>query len=100
MFYRKKAFKGGMISFMVRENGKDLGRLGSGDYFVATLDPGPHEFDVHTENHESLHMEIKAGETYYVSGWITMGVVLGHAHIDSADPLSFGMVFKDLTMSH
>ena len=39
VFFRPRKFTGSMISFMVREGTKELGKLGSGNWFVAVLDP-------------------------------------------------------------
>jgi hypothetical protein len=96
VFFRERRFAGAALSFMVREGSNELGKLGSGNYFVATLDPGAHDFAVHTENKDTLHMEVEAGETYYVISTISMGFMVGHANISPSDQATFEKDFDSL----
>lgn len=99
VFYRERHFTGAAVVFKVREGDKVLGKLSTGVYFVAVLDPGAHDFSVHTENKDALHMEIEAGETYFVAGSISMGFLVGESHIAPSDEATFVKDLPKLTLS-
>ncbi|WP_202845378.1 DUF2846 domain-containing protein [Luteimonas saliphila] len=89
VFFREKKFAGGGVRFKVRENGEELGKLGSGVYFVHTTQPGVHEYVVHSESEDVLTLEVEEGETYYVQGSITMGVLVGRPNLSPSDETVF-----------
>lgn len=89
VFFREKKFAGGGVRFKVRENGEELGKLGSGVYFVHTTQPGAHEYVVHSESEDVLTLEVEEGETYYVQGSITMGVLVGRPNLSPSDETVF-----------
>lgn len=76
VFFRESAFVGGGLSFIVREGKKEIGKLSSGTYFTAHLPAGAHTFEVHSEAKDTLSLEVEAGETYYVQGSVTFGVLI------------------------
>ncbi len=89
VFFRESRFVGGGVGFKVREGEIELGKLSNGTYFVHVADPGAHSYTVHSEAKDVLNMEIEAGETYYVSGGISMGVLVGRPNISPSDQASF-----------
>lgn len=89
VFFRESKFVGGAIGFKVREGETELGKLRSGKYFVATVEPGKHEYNVHGETKDVLTMEIEAGETYYVQASIGMGIVAGRPNLSPSDEATF-----------
>jgi hypothetical protein len=89
VFFRPSAMSGWAVWFNVRENGAALGKLTNGVYFVTPLDPGTHTFTAATENKDTLKLEIDDGETYYVKGGITMGIMIGEANIAPSDKVAF-----------
>ena len=89
VFFRESKFVGGAIGFKVREGEAELGKLRSGKYFVATVEPGKHEYNVHGETRDVLTMEIEAGETYYVQASIGMGIVAGRPNLSPSDEATF-----------
>ena len=89
VFFRESKFVGGAIGFKVREGEAELGKLRSGKYFVATVEPGKHEYNVHGETKDVLTMEIEAGETYYVQASIGMGIVAGRPNLSPSDEATF-----------
>jgi Protein of unknown function (DUF2846) len=89
VFFREKKFAGSAVSFKVREGDQELGKLSSGTYFVSRLAPGPHEFTVHSEAKDLLNIELEAGETYYVQGSISMGVLVGRPNLSPSDVATF-----------
>lgn len=89
VFFRPAKFAGAAIGFKVREGDTELGKLRSGNYFVAVVEPGTHEYTVHSEAKDVLTLEVEAGETYYVQGTITMGVLVGRPNLSPSDQATF-----------
>lgn len=89
VFFREKKFVGGAVSYKVREGENELGKLSNGTYFVYVAEPGAHEYTVHSEAKDILNLEVEAGETYYVTGGITMGVFAGRPNLSPSDQASF-----------
>lgn len=95
VFFRPSKFTGAAIGFKVREGETELGKLRSGKYFVASVEPGTHQYTVHSEAKDVLTMEVEAGETYYVQGTITMGFMAGRPNLSPSDQATFdGMAGK------
>lgn len=95
VFFRPSKFTGAAIGFKVREGETELGKLRNGRYFVADVEPGTHEYTVHSEAKDVLTMEVEAGETYYVQGTITMGFMAGRPNLSPSDEATFeGMADK------
>ena len=80
--------------FNVRENGQALGKLTNGAYFAVILPPGQHSFSATSEPEFKDHLTLKvdAGETYYVEGAMTHGVVIGVADLVPSDKAHFDAV--------
>ncbi len=89
VFFRPSTFRGAAVWFNVRENGAALGKLSNGRYFVDVVDPGPHVFTAATENHDVLRLEVDSGETLYVRGSISMGLLVGEANLSPSDAATF-----------
>jgi hypothetical protein len=89
VFFRESKFAGAAVSFKVREKGVELGKLSSGTYFIAHLPAGAHEFEVHSEAKDVLNLEVEAGETYYVQGSISFGVMVGRPNLSPSDATTF-----------
>ena len=95
VFFRPSKFTGAAIGFKVREGETELGKLRNGKYFVANVEPGTHEYTVHSEAKDILTLEVEAGETYYVQGTITMGFMAGRPNLSPSDEATFdGMAGK------
>ena len=99
VFFRPSSFRGGMIWFNVRENGVALGKLTSGVYFVKVTDPGAHTYTAATENHNVLHLEVDDGETYYIKGSITMGLLIGEANMSPSDEATFAKSYPKMKVA-
>ncbi|MFD0740022.1 DUF2846 domain-containing protein [Lysobacter koreensis] len=89
VFFRPSKFTGAAIGFKVREGKTELGKLRNGKYFVAQVEPGAHEYTVHSEAKDVLNLEVEAGETYYVQGTITMGFMAGRPNLSPSDQATF-----------
>ncbi|HEY2661498.1 MAG TPA: DUF2846 domain-containing protein [Caulobacteraceae bacterium] len=96
VFFRPSSFIGMAVYFRIRENGVELGKLSNGAYFVQTVDPGKHTFTAATENKDTLTLEIDDGETYYVRGGLSMGLVIAEANIAPSDAATFQQALKHM----
>ncbi len=94
VFFRAKSLAGVGQWFNVRENGQALGKLTNGAYFAVILPPGQHDFSATSEPEFKDHLTLKvdAGETYYVEGLMTHGVVIGVADLTPSDKAHFDAV--------
>lgn len=98
VFFRKKSLMGTGQWFNVRENGQALGKLTNGAYFFLTVEPGRHVYTASTEPQfkDSLRLEVDPGETYFVEGTLTKGVVMGAANLAPSSRAAFDAASKEL----
>ncbi len=89
IFFRPSKFVGAVLGFKVRENGKELGKLRNGTYFVLPVPAGTHQFEVQGEAKDVLTLEVEAGETYYVQGLLGVGIVAGRPNLTPSDASTF-----------
>lgn len=89
VFFREKKFAGSMVSFKVREGEQEIGKLSSGTYFIAKVPVGAHAFTVHSEAKDVLNLEVERGQTYYVQGSISMGIMVGRPNLAPSDVTTF-----------
>lgn len=90
VFFRPKKFAGAGVVFKVREGDAVLGKLSSGSFFAVDVPAGTHEYYAKSEGKDdTLTMEIEAGETYYVSGSISMGMFAGQGNLAPSDQAAF-----------
>jgi len=101
VFFRAKSVAGFGQWFNVREHGQALGKLTNGAYFAVLLPPGQHSFSASSEPEFKDHLNLKldAGETYYVEGIMTHGVVIGVADLTPSDKARFDAVSGSLQAS-
>lgn len=92
VFFRPGKFVGAAIRCTVREDGKMVGRVGNGNYFVLPATPGAHRFTTKTEATDTLNIEVEPDETTYVKCAIGMGVVAGRPNLSPATAEDFGKV--------
>ena len=96
VFFRPSSFVGMAVYFKIRENEAELGKLSNGAYFVQVTDPGKHTFTAKTENTSKLTLEIDDGETYYVKGGLSMGLIVAEANIAPSDQATFEKALKHM----
>lgn len=96
VFFRPSKFTGAAIGYKVREGTTELGKLRNGKYFVAAVEPGAHEYTVHSEAKDILNLEVEAGETYYVQGTVTMGMFAGRPNLSPATKADFDAISAKL----
>lgn len=98
IFFRAPFIVGGAVSFSVREGSIRLGELGSGSYFIYVGDPGDHTFTSRSEATDTLHMELDAGETYFVEVTVGAGFLVFRPHLTPSDAATFAKM-KSLRLS-
>lgn len=98
VFFRAKTLMGSGQWFNVRENGKVLGRLNNGAYFVEVTSPGVHAYTavLEPELKDKLKLKVDVGETYFVQGTIAGGLVIGAADLQPSDHAAFNAAAKTL----
>jgi len=91
VFFRAKSLMGSGQWFNVREDGKVLGKLANGAYFIQPETPGVHAYTavLEPELKDKLKLKVDAGETYFVEGTITGGLVIGAANLSPSDRATF-----------
>ncbi len=99
VFFRPSKFAGAAVGFKVREGQAELGKLRSGKYFVAVVEPGQHQYTVHSEAEDVLTLEVEAGETYYVQGTINMGFLVGRPNLSPSDAATFNGIAGKLELA-
>ena len=80
-FYRDSAFMGAALTYEVLEEEHLIGVLRSGTFFYTYSEPGRRTYWGHTTIRKSLVLEVAAGETYFIKGDISMGVLAGHPRL-------------------
>jgi len=96
VFFRQSKMMGAAMGLKIREGETDVVKLGNGKYFVAVVEPGTHVFTTGGEAKDALTLEVEAGETYYVSGAIGMGIVAGRSNLAPSDEATFADLSKKL----
>lgn len=91
VFFRDKSLANGGFWFNVREKGQALGKLTNGAWFAVPLKPGVHSFTAVSEPEfkDSLTLKVDPGETYFVEGLMTHGVVMGVANLTPSGKARF-----------
>ena len=96
VFFRESKFVGGGMSYKVRENGVEICKLKNGSYCTVKVPVGKHTYDVHSEAKDVLNLEVESGETYYVIGTLSVGVLAGHPNLSPSTKDSFEGLQKKL----
>ena len=100
VFFRPKTTMGTAQWYNVREDGTALGKLTNGNFFIVPMTPGEHHFTATTEPEfkDKLTLKIDPGETYFVEGGLTKGVVIGVANLTPSDKARFDALSGELQM--
>ena len=99
VFFRPSAVKGAAIGFIVREGETELGKLRNANFFTLQVEPGKHEYTVHSEAKDVTTIEAEEGETYFLSGEINMGFMAGRPNLSPSDLTAFRAAFPKLKPS-
>jgi len=98
VFFRPGSLMGAALGCTVHEGTAEVARLGSGKYYVISVEPGKHEYFTEGEAKDKLNLEIESDETYFVKCKIGMGVMSGRANLSPSDSKTFAEKSKGLTM--
>lgn len=98
IFFRKRSLMGIGQWFRVREGGKAIGKLSNGVYFVHVTTPGEHTYSAtfEPELKDKLKIEVDPGETYFVQGTTTVGLVVGAADLSPSNRAVFQRTARHL----
>jgi len=98
IFFRKKSLTAIGQWFHVREGDKTVGKLSNGVYFVHITPPGEHTYSAafEPELKDKLKIEVDPGETYFVQGTTTVGLVVGAADLSPSTRADFQKAAKHL----
>ncbi len=99
VFFRPSKMMGAAIGFKVREGEVELGKLRNGKYFTANVDPGNHVYVVHSEAKDVTTTEVEAGETYFLSGSVSMGFMAGRPNLSPSDAAAFEAALPKLKLA-
>lgn len=99
VFFRPSKFVGAAIGYKVREGETELGKLRNGTYFVIQVEPGTHQYTVHSEAKDVLTLEVDAGETYFVEGGVSMGVLAGRPNLSPSTSTAFAAIASKLKVA-
>ncbi len=76
-FYRGGKFAGSFVGYDVKHNNQVIGRVTSNSVLKYRCTAGMQKFIATTESQNSILINVKAGETYYVECSVAIGVVVG-----------------------
>jgi hypothetical protein len=96
VFYRKPMVALIPFNWIAREGKTEICEMVAGTYCVATVEPGKHTYEVHSEATNRLTLEVDAGETYYVIGGISMGLIVNHPNISPTPKAQFDAISAKL----
>jgi hypothetical protein len=98
VFFRRKTILGTGQWFKIREEGKALGKLTNGAYFVHVTTPGVHSYTAtfEPELKDHLRLQVDPGETYFVEGTTTKALVIGAADLFPSDRVAFEAAAKHM----
>jgi hypothetical protein len=96
VFFRKPRFSLIPFNWHVHEGASTICPMEAGAYCVAAVEPGTHTYEVYTEAKSVLTLEVDAGETYYVIGGISMGLIVNHPTIAPSQKAEFDAISAKL----
>ena len=88
VFFRPSAM-GLAIRCTIRENGKMIGRVGNGKYFVMVAEPGAHQYTTKTEATDTINIEVEPDETQYLKCKIAAGIMAGRPNLSPSSQAEF-----------
>ena len=89
VFFRPNSMVGMAIRCTVRENGKMIGRVSNGRYFVMVAEPGAHQYTTKTEATDTINIEVEPDETQYLKCKIAAGIMAGRPNLSPSSQAEF-----------
>jgi len=94
VFYRGSSLAGAAIPCTIfGENGGAITTMYRGKYTRVAVDPGPHAY---AAKGDAVKINAEAGQTYYVSCSIGMGIMAGRAHVHLSNADEFTRKSNDM----
>ena len=85
VFYRKKKFSGGAITFNVQDSDKNYGPLLNGGLITISVDPGERTFFSQVLSSDAVTLNIEEGKTYYVRASVKVGYYAGRPKLEQVN---------------
>ena len=85
IFYRPKKFSGGAIRFSINHAEGSLGVLNNGTMVYGYFEPGQRQFWSQVISQDSITIDVKAGNIYFIKGDAKMGVYAGRPKFQQID---------------
>ena len=80
-FFRESHFVGALGSYNIYEGKQILGPMKNGSYFFVQATPGEHTYSGPDAWASSLTINVEAGQTYYVSCSVEVGINSGKSRL-------------------
>jgi hypothetical protein len=80
--YRSRSIFGRAAIGTLDVNDKPTAAMRSGGYYPCICDPGEVKLSVTTEATNTATLSVKAGEEHFVKTTVSMGVFIGHLHLN------------------
>jgi Protein of unknown function (DUF2846) len=84
-FYRGGKFAGSFVGYDLKHNNQVIGRVTSSSVVKYRCALGMQKFVATTESQNSIMLDVKAGETYYIECSVATGVVVGRPSFRQVD---------------
>jgi hypothetical protein len=96
-FFRSASILGAALQPDIRLNGQVVGASKPGGFFYVDRAPGSYQAAASTETEKTLSFRLDAGETKYVRGSPSMGLLVGRVVLELEDPAKARDELKDLS---
>jgi len=97
VFFRSPKLAGFGTRYRVREDDRELGKLSRATYFTIEVPAGTHHYWAFYEGPDLITIDVEPGETYYVRGELTLGVLNPHPNLTPSDKATFESMKARLT---
>lgn len=85
VFYRKKKFSGGAITFNIQDSERNYGPMKNGDVLSISVEPGTRTFFSQVLSADAITINVEEGRTYYVKAMVKVGFYAGRPKFEQVD---------------
>ena len=97
VFFRSPKLAGLGTRYKVREDDRELGKLSRATYFTVQVPAGTHHYWAFYEGPDLITLDVEPGETYYVRGELSQGLLNPHPNLRPSDKATFESMKAKLT---
>jgi hypothetical protein len=97
VFFRSPKLAGLGTRYKVREDDRELGKLSRATYFSIQVPAGTHHYWAFYEGPDLITLDVEPGETYYVRGELSQGLLNPHPNLTPSDKATFESMKPKLT---